>query len=292
MIINKSNLSILTTGFKSSFQEGLDKAPSTYDMIATTVPSSTASEDYGWLADMPRVREWAGERIIKDIKAYDYSIKNKKYESTVGVKRDSIDDDQFGVYSMIFRDMGESAATHPDELVYQLLSDGFATTCFDGQFFFDTDHPVNGSVMSNMQAGAEAPWFLMDTRKALKPLIYQQRRAAEFTALDNLSDENVFMREEFLYGVSMRDNVGYGFWQQAFGSQETLDQTNFDAAFAAMGSVTNDEGQPLNVLPNLLVCGVSNRAAANQLLEAQLIGGGNSNTNYKAVELLIVPWLA
>ncbi len=32
------------------------------------------------------------------------------------------------------------AATHPDELAIGLLNGGFSATCYDGQFFFDSDH--------------------------------------------------------------------------------------------------------------------------------------------------------
>ena len=35
------------------------------------------------------------------------------------------------------------------------------------------------------------------------------------------TDENVFMRDEYLYGVNARDGVGYGFWQMAYGSTGT-----------------------------------------------------------------------
>ncbi|CAH8721005.1 Mu-like prophage major head subunit gpT family protein [Paenibacillus melissococcoides] len=62
---------------------------------------------------------------------------------------------------------------------------------------------------------AESPdaWFLLCTTKPLKPLIYQERKAARFVAMDRDTDENVFMRKQFLYGVDGRSNAGYGFWQ-------------------------------------------------------------------------------
>ena len=57
--------------------------------------------------------------------------------------------------------MAHSAAQHPDELVFSLLSKGY-----DGQNFFDTEHVYVNDLgvevgVSNMQAGAELPWFLL-----------------------------------------------------------------------------------------------------------------------------------
>lgn len=291
IILNKANLSILYQAFKTSFNEGFRTQETYWQRIATLVPSTTNEEKYGWLGQWPRLREWLGDRHVKNLALYDYSIKNKDYESTVAIGKNELEDDNYGVYSPMMQEMGHAAATHPDELVFNLLAEGFSELCYDGQFFFDTDHQVDNASVSNMQTGGEEPWFLLDARRALKPLIFQRRKDYEFTQMTAPDDEGVFMRDEFRYGIQARANVGFGFWQTAFGSQLALDQTNFDAAYAAMLSLKSDEGRPLGIMPNILVCGPSNRAAANSLLEAQLIGGGNSNTNFKAVELIVVPWL-
>ena len=64
----------------------------------------------------------------------------------MGVTRTAIEDDQLGIYTPLFEEMGYGAATHPDELVFGLLKNGHTTNCFDGQSFFDTDHPVYAEV--------------------------------------------------------------------------------------------------------------------------------------------------
>ena len=143
-----------------------------------------------------------------------------------------------------------------------------------------------------MQAGGGNPWFLLDTRRPLKPLLLQVRKEPEFVALNKSTDENVFMRNEYLYGVDDRKNAGFGFWQMAFGSQAALDDANFNAAMAAMGAFKGDNGNPLGIIPNLLVVGPSNRAAAKTVVEAEKNAAGASNINYKAVDILVCPWLA
>ena len=44
---------------------------------------------------------------------------------------------------------GYSARRFPDELVFGLVNNGFATECFDGKNFFAADHPVGGMNVSN-----------------------------------------------------------------------------------------------------------------------------------------------
>jgi len=296
LTINASTLGILKRAFNAAFKKGFGSPTSLWQKVATLVPSSTRTNDYGWLGKIPGMREWIGDRQINNLKLHSYSIQNKSFESTISVDRDDIDDDQYGQYTPMMEMLGQNAAEHPDELVFALLAAGFETTCYDGQYFFDTDHPVidadgNETSVSNMQAGTGNPWFLLDTRRPLKPLIYQERKKAEFVAMDNPDDQSVFTKKEYQYGVDSRCNVGFAFWQMAFGSKAELTATNFDDAMSAMGSIPGDYGKKLALQPVLLVVGPSNRAAAKAVIEAERNAAGASNTNYKAVEVLVVPWL-
>jgi phage major head subunit gpT-like protein len=297
MIINSTTLAALYRGFNAAFQAGFTGVSPMWNRVATLVPSGTKTEDYGWLGKIPQMREWIGDRHIQNLKLHSYSIKNKKFESTVGVNRDDIEDDSLGVYTPLFQTLGQNASEHPDQLVFALLAAGFTTLCYDGQYFFDTDHPViladgSESSVSNYQAGNGNPWFLLDTRRPLKPLIYQERKKPNFVAMDKETDANVFMKNEYLYGVDNRCNVGFGFWQQAYASKDVLDPANFEAAYDAMGQFKGDHGAPLGVRPDLLVVGPSNASAGRRIVQAQLISGGDSNINYNRVQLLEVPWLA
>lgn len=297
MIINSGALAILFRAFNAAFQRGFDGVKPMWNQIATMVPSTTGTEDYGWLGNIPGMREWIGDRLIHNLAQHDYSIRNRKFELTVGVPRDKVEDDQYGVYAPMMEMLGASASEHPDQLIFALLAAGFATPCYDGQFFFDIDHPVvnaAGAVVSvsNVQVGALAPWFLLDTRRPLKPLILQMRKQPQFVKKDRPEDDNVFNKDELIYGVDDRKNVGFGFWQMAFGSRLALNAVNFELAYDAMTAFTGDGGKPLGTKPNLLVVGSSNASAARRIVQAQLINGGDSNINFNRVDLLEVPWLA
>ena len=67
-------------------------------------------------------------------------------------------------------------------------------------------------------AGDAKAWYLLDTSRSIKPLIFQQRKKPEFVNLDSPNDQNVFMSKKYIYGVDCRDNAGYGLWQMAYGS--------------------------------------------------------------------------
>nr|WP_067289901.1 Mu-like prophage major head subunit gpT family protein [Marinobacterium profundum] len=296
MDISPGALNALYSAVNAAFQQGRASYTPLWQEVATLVPSTTAQEDYSWLGEFSRLREWLGDRQVNRMKVYDYSLKNKKFEATEGIPADRIEDDAYGVLMPKFQDMGYASATHPDELVFGLLAAGFSTPCYDGQYFFDTDHPVgegeSATSVSNMQAGSSPAWFLLETGRPLKPLIFQRRREYRLLAkTDAGNSDHVFMADEYLYGVDARVNAGFGFWQMAFGSKAALDATNFDAAMAAMGGFKSDKGRPLGIMPKMLVVGPSNRAAANAVVAAERLANGGSNTNWKAVEVKVVPWL-
>ena len=115
MIVNQANLHGLTVGYSTAFNKSFDTTQSNYQKVATVVPSTTGEQDYKWLGQMPGMREWIGEREIQALAAYDYLIKNKKFEMTIGVPRDDIEDDKYGVYTPLFSNMGEAAAPHPED---------------------------------------------------------------------------------------------------------------------------------------------------------------------------------
>lgn len=290
MIISSQNLRGIYIAFNTLFNKAFEAQKPIYEQIATVTPSTTDAETYAWLGDIPNMREWIGDREVQNLSGSDYAIKNKDFELTVGVPRNAIEDDKIGLYNPSIQMLGQSAALHPDQLVFTLLKDGFADKCYDGEPFFSTTHKVGKKNVSNkgtaklsmeayiaaraaimsltnskgqplglipdtlvvppaldatardiliadqingtkntMQgtatplmapqlAGNDSAWFLLCTKRPIKPLIYQQRKAAKFVAKTDEKDDNVFFSNKYLYGVDSRGNAGFGFWQMAYGS--------------------------------------------------------------------------
>lgn len=223
-----------------------------------------------------------------------------KYESTLEVDRDEIDDDQLGQIRVRIQELAERAARHKDYLIGQLLINGHSAGyhSYDGVPFFGATHesgksgvqnndltptavvaavptaaefrtalsaaltalltfkddqaePMSMSATGlvcvvppsmlitsseslattvatggqNVLSGAAkiiafpwlstaSTWYLLKTDVSVRPFIFQGRKAIEFTALTEDSDEG-FRRDKFLYGVRARYRVTYGYWQYA-----------------------------------------------------------------------------
>ena len=301
MEINNANLRALYVAFNAAFKAGLGQAASQYLQIATVVPSTTGSEEYGWLGQLPGLREWIGDRVVHAIGTHGYTVKNKPFELTVGVPRTAIEDDNYGVYAPLMTEMGRAADAHPDELVFRLLKNGRTELCFDGQPFFSASHKVlnekgkevNVSNLSD-DGGALPSWYLLETRRVLKPLIFQNRKSPNFVAKTAETDENVFQAGQFVYGVDARRNAGFGFWQLAHASNKALTPENLKAAITAMDTQTGDYGRPLGISPNLLVVPKALKFTAKRILEAELVNEGGvqvSNDVAGSLDLLIADWL-
>ena len=296
MLITPSSLASLAQGFNAAFLRGFESVPSTYKQVAMVIPSTSDAENYGWMKDIPGMREWVGQRTINNLESSPAQLKNKTWEHTIGVNRDNIEDDKLGIYSNLFAMQGEIVARHPDDLVWGLLPDGFTTKGFDGQYFFDTDHvgftrAGAEASWSNTGGGAGAPWFLMDLSRAyMKPLIFQDRRKPAFRP-PKVDDESVQKENTYLYSADARYNAGFGFHQLAYGSKATLDAAAYEAARVKLAGQFRPDGSPLGVNGTHLVVGPSNEAEARKLLVAETDAAGATNVWRGSAQLIVSPWL-
>lgn len=296
MLTNAQNLELVYKGFKTVYTDAYLAADIHWDKIAMAVSSEGSSETYGWLGQIPQLREWIGPREVKNLTAHGFTIHNRKFESTVSVPRDNISDDKLGVFKPAFSEMGQLARTHPEELVMGLLGKGFTTPCFDGEPFFSENHPSkdrNGDdiTVSNTSSGGAPAWFLLDTSRAVKPIIWQERESYEFTQLTESNNPHVFIHDEYLYGIRARVNAGFGLWQLAYGSTESLDEGAYLSARTAMMDYRSAEGRLLGIQPTTLVVPPILELAARKILKAVTQDGGGSNVYVNTAELIVTPWL-
>ncbi len=287
----------LSTVFAGMYARVTNADASPWQKISMEMGSTTKETLHSWLTRWPKIRKWAGDRHIKNLQINGYRVLNEKYEDTLGVPRDDFDDDNLGQYPMMINNgWGDAVTKFFAKNVFDLLTNGTTNLCYDGTPFFGANHPMlqsNGTttLQSNFIAGASPAWYLLDTTGGLMPLMVQKRRQFDFRALTRLDDAEIFMTDEFKFGIDGRYGFGYTFWFRALRSQADLSvQANFNAAVAQMAAFTDEEGDPIGATPTLLVCGISNRANALTAIQTQTLAN-NSNINYKAVDLVIVPWL-
>lgn len=297
MIINSATLAKVGTAFNALFNKGFGSVSPIYSKICMTAQSSGSEEAYAWLGQLPAVREWIGARHVHQLELNGFSIQNRTFESTVEVARTAIEDDKIGALSPLFEDMGKRTSEFPDQLFAELLAAGFTTNCYDGQYFFDTDHPVRTAPdaaptsVSNYQAGAGPAWYLLDLSRPVRPFVYQERMPFVMQRRDRDSDDNVFDRDQYLYGVRGRCNVGFGLWQLAYASKAPLTGENYGAARAAMAKLRGDNGHKLGIQGTHLLVPADLEGDARGLLKGTHLASGESNPWVDSAELIISPWI-
>ena len=145
MLVNKEALANIFTGLKTIFNNALKAQLGAWQTTAMEVPSTGAGEDYYWLSRFPKLRKWVGEKFVKALEASKFYKKNEDWETTIAVKRNDIEDDRLGIYNTQAMMAGESAGELHDIIVDDLKRGAFTNTGMDGQYFYDTDHPLQNS---------------------------------------------------------------------------------------------------------------------------------------------------
>ncbi len=113
--------------------------------VSNLFASDQASETYNFLGQSPAMREWVGERHAKGFNGQGLTIVNKHYEATIEIaKRDARRDKTPQIQARVM-EFADRAVTHWASLLSTLILAAPSTACYDGQFFFDTDHSEGDS---------------------------------------------------------------------------------------------------------------------------------------------------
>jgi phage major head subunit gpT-like protein len=299
--ITAAALETLNATVSLAFNDQLYATTSLVGRWCQETTSDAAENIYPRLDMLQGLREWIGERVVNQLSEVTFTIKNKTFEGTIGVKREDVEDDKYGVIVPIAAQLGQNAAQLPDLLATSLLKAGATTPCYDGQNFFDTDHPTfdaSGAptTAANYTSGATATWYLLDTKRVLKPMIVQKRRPFRTVARFSLTDPAVFDNNQFVWGVDGRLNVGFGIWQLIYASKAALTPANIVAARTAMASYRRPDGTPMGIMPDTLMVPSTLYPIAKSIYSqtfdpTQAAGSLLPNEALNLVEPLENPWL-
>jgi len=224
-VITKELLGALNLSINVTWQERFKNAPNAdiWKQIAMPVNSKNLSEQYAWLGAVPSLREFKSERIAGTLSKFNYSITNKKFESTLDVDRDAIEDDRTGQVMIAINALATKAAQAYTKLVTAAFKAGFSTPIFDGQNFFDTVHPTGANYL---------------------------------------------------------------------GTGASITAANIDAAELLFAGQVDDKGDPLGYSGTHLLVGPYNYAAANLLVNTQVLASGATNPYFHRYEIVKLPYLA
>lgn len=123
----------------------VDSGAQWVNAIAREFDSDQESEEYGWLGQVPAMQEWVSGRKAKGLSDNSYVIRNKKFEATVEILVDWLRRDKTGQAMMRIQQLAARSQTHWAKLLSDLILNGSSTLCYDGQYFFDTDHSEGDS---------------------------------------------------------------------------------------------------------------------------------------------------
>lgn len=140
MIISQPNLDALRLTLSMAFQSAYDSTETYYERFCSTLPSSTASARYGWMAQQVGLREWIGPRVALNLAERTHVVVNRKFEGTIQIPRDQLEDDNLGMYAGgLVPQLAQAAKKHPDKLFLELLAAN--PVGFDGVALFHDAHP-------------------------------------------------------------------------------------------------------------------------------------------------------
>ena len=153
MDITRSDIAAaLASGMKTIFMQELTQVPALWPMFATPVTSNKKSEDYGWLGQIAMPQLFTDERAPRGLTEQSFSVTNLKWENTIPVEKDALEDEQYGFLDIRVRDLAGKGVQHIDKTIAEAFEDGDENTCYDGQNFFDTDHVDVGAEYTTVQS--------------------------------------------------------------------------------------------------------------------------------------------
>ncbi len=117
--------------------------------------SDQESETYKWLGQVPVMREWIGGRQAKGFTTNGLTIENKHFEATLEIPLVDLRRDKTGQITVRVNELADRTNSHWAQLLSKLLINAESTVCYDGQYFFDTDH-------SDEKSGAQSNKLQLD----------------------------------------------------------------------------------------------------------------------------------
>ncbi len=120
------------------------------EALSNYFTSDQESETYKWLGQVPVMRDWVGGRQAKGFTTNGLTIENKHFEATLEIPLVDLRRDQTGQINVRVNELADRTNTHLAQLLSKLIIGGESTVCYDGQYYFDTDHKdATGPVQSN-----------------------------------------------------------------------------------------------------------------------------------------------
>lgn len=154
MVVTSDILKLTFAGIKTDFEDAYATAneAATWNQIATEIPTTLPIQDYAFLGRGAVMQEFKARMEAQGVNELgkDYQLSDIIYNAPMMVSRRSLEDDQYGLLKKRTEGLASEPIRHWNQLTFEQLVKGFAKRCYDGQYFFDTDHQEGASgIQSN-----------------------------------------------------------------------------------------------------------------------------------------------
>jgi len=113
-------------------------AASWQDGVSMFFPSTASQEEYKWLGQSPKVREWIGGREAKGLREGGVIVKNKRFEATLPIDVDELRQDQTSQLTVRVDDLAGRVQEHWHRLLSTLIET--PGNSYDGVAYFGATH--------------------------------------------------------------------------------------------------------------------------------------------------------
>lgn len=154
MIINAENLNQLNTVFRTAFNESFKNFENLARKYSTVIPIKGAAIKLFGMKPFAKMREWVGPRQRKNLEAYSFTVEPKIFEDTVEVPKTAVEDDSYGQFSNIFKELGTGPAELDNESWASVLMGDYSELGYDGKKLLANDHQMGDVVYDNYATAA------------------------------------------------------------------------------------------------------------------------------------------
>lgn len=152
---------VLLKGINATFIRGLaTQGPSLLSPFYENATSDSNKEDYVLFNHFGAIKEWVDEIDFSHLQDFDYSIKNKDWQTGFLVDRNTLDDSRKTLGNDVEREINfalNSWSNFPDKLITELIVAGASGLAFDGTAFFAASRPklqLAGTTINNIVSGS------------------------------------------------------------------------------------------------------------------------------------------
>lgn len=117
-----------------------DTGASWVDALSMYFLSDQESESYKWLGMAPAMQEWIGKRMAKGFNSFGIDVANLHFEASIEFALKDLRRDKSRQVFLRIQELAERTNAHWASLLSALIIAGESQVCYDGQYFFDTDH--------------------------------------------------------------------------------------------------------------------------------------------------------